>query len=503
MTNKLLSKLAAVFICIPILIAAFTGCGPKTDSSKPDKSSTTTIGTQDQTGTSGQPSEGDPSDGEPSDGEPSNGESSGTGGETTGTKSKDNGKTTKPPVTTTTAPPPNLKGRTITYAANWNEPTNDARYMKRKQWLESKLNCKIKHFPLLSENDRDTLTNSILAGKPVADFFTQGPGVYNYVSKGMLYPISDLKCINIKDSKWNSLIRDYSTINGKTYGIYWKQNVFRNILLYNKNLIKGKDDLYNLQKSGKLTWDKLLEIAKKVAAQKVTAISGTMDINDFTNLFIAANNGRMATRGKGLDFTYTYDSNNTRKALEVVQQWYKADLILDVAGKSYLYAHSQFYKGKLGMIACDNWQMTEIFAKSKFDVGAVLFPKGPNAKYDLVDQNGQEFYMIPSTVKNPEEIGQFINAMADYDIKNDPTWEDIWGDMIDNDEIMNTFKRYLNAIEEGKYFLDYRGVVQGAIYDNGVYGMLAEVARSSLTPQAFLESIGPVCKANIKAMTKK
>jgi ABC-type glycerol-3-phosphate transport system substrate-binding protein len=500
MTDKMTIKLLAIFICIPILILAFAGCNNKENQSSSDTEGTTAVSeTQDTDNESGDPSEGEPSDGEPSGTDPSDTQNADDTKKTTTTK--------KTP--TTTAPPPDLKGRTITYAANWNEPTNDARYMKRKQWLEGTLKCKIKHYPLLSDTDRDNLTNSILAGKPIADFFTQGPGVYNFASKGMLYPISDLECINVNDPKWNKLIREYSTINGKTYGIYWKQNVFRNVLVYNKSLIKGDDDLYTLQKNGKLTWDKLFAIAQKVQqananVKDFAAVSGTMDINDFTNVFIAANNGRMATRGKGLDFSYAYDSKNTRRALEEVQRWVKAGLLLDVAGKSYLYAHSQFYKGKVGMMPADNWQLSDIFAKAKFKVGAVLFPKGPDAKYDLVDQNGQEFYMIPSTVKNPEEVGKFINAMADYDIANDPTWEEIWGDMCDDDkQVMDTFRRYLKAIDEGKYFLDYRDVVQGAIYDNGVYGMLAEVARSSLTPQAFLESIKPVAEQNIKELAGK
>jgi ABC-type glycerol-3-phosphate transport system substrate-binding protein len=500
MTDKMTIKLLAIFICIPILILAFAGCNNKENQSSSDTEGTTAVSeTQDTDNESGDPSEGEPSDGEPSGTDPSDTQNADDTKKTTTTK--------KTP--TTTAPPPDLKGRTITYAANWNEPTNDARYMKRKQWLEGTLKCKIKHYPLLSDTDRDNLTNSILAGKPIADFFTQGPGVYNFASKGMLYPISDLECINVNDPKWNKLIREYSTINGKTYGIYWKQNVFRNVLVYNKSLIKGDDDLYTLQKNGKLTWDKLFAIAQKVQqananVKDFAAVSGTMDINDFTNVFIAANNGRMATRGKGLDFSYAYDSKNTRRALEEVQRWVKAGLLLDVAGKSYLYAHSQFYKGKVGMMPADNWQLSDIFAKAKFKVGAVLFPKGPDAKYDLVDQNGQEFYMIPSTVKNPEEVGKFINAMADYDIANDPTWEEIWGDMCDDDkQVMDTFRRYLKAIDEGKYFLDYRDVVQGAIYDNGVYGMLAQVARSSLTPQAFLESIKPVAEQNIKELAGK
>lgn len=111
--------------------------------------------------------------------------------------------------------------------------------------------------------------------------------------------------------------------------------------------------------------------------------------------------------------------------------------------------------------------------------------------------------MIPASVKNPEEVGQLINAMADYDIKNDPSWQEIWGDMIDDDKVLDTLQRYIDAIDKGQYFMDYRDIIQGPIYDNGVYGMLAEVARGDLTPQAYLDAIGPVCKAIIADYNKK
>jgi hypothetical protein len=493
MTEKMFFRLSAVFICLCLMVGVVSGCNGKPDTSKTDTSSTNqTVDSTDETDTT--------------DPDTTDTESLGSDSTTTANGKTDATTQSSARQTTTTTKPPNFGGRTFTYAANWSEPTNDARYMARKNFLEKTYNCKIKHLPLLDANARTNLTSSIKAGKPVADFFTQGPGVYNYAKDGMIYPFSSLKSIDINDPKWNKLIKDYSTINGKVYGIYWKQNVFRNVLLYNKSLIKGADDLYTLQKNKKLTWDKLFDIAKKVKAKGVDAISGSMDINDFTNLFVAANDGKMAKRGKGTDFTYIYDSKNTRNALKVVQEWYKADLLLDVGSNTYLYAYSQFYKGRLGMIACDNWQMSEIFAKAKFDVGAVLFPKGPDAKYDLVEQNMQEFYMMPSTLTNEgrEQVGQLINAMADYDIKNDPTWKEIWGDMIDYDkEVLDTFQRYLDAIDKGQYFMDYRDIIQGPIYDNGVYGMLAEVARGDLTPQAYLDSIGPVCKAIIADYNKK
>ena len=502
MTKKMLFRLFAVLICLCLMVGAISGCTDSSDTSSKSNSKTTkSAANTNDTNDTGDPTGEDTSLTDPDTTD------TGTGGadSTTTANGKADPTTQKPVPTTTTKPtkPADFKGRTFTYAANWTEPIKDAKYMARKNFLEKTYNCKIKHYPLLDANARTTLTNSILAGEPVADFFTQGPGVYNYVKKGMLFPVSDLTCLNITDAKWNKLIRDYTTINGKTYGIYWKQNVFRNVLLYNKNLIKGTDDLYTLQKGKKLTWDKLLAIAKKVKGKNIPAISGSMDINDFTNLFVAANNGRMATRGKGTDFTYVYDSKNTRNALQTVQEWYKAGLLLDVADKSYLFAYSEFYKGRLGMIACDNWQMSEIFAKAKFGVGAVLFPAGPDAKYDLVEQNMQEFYLIPATAKNPQDVGRLILAMADYDIKNDPSWQEIWGDMIDDDKVMDTFKRYIGMIDKGQYFMDYRDIMQGSIYDNGVYGMLAEVARGDTTPQAYLEAIGPVCKAIIADYNKK
>lgn len=42
---------------------------------------------------------------------------------------------------------------------------------------------------------------------------------------------------------------DYSTVDGKTYGIRENEIEFRSLLLYNKSLIKGGDDLLALQKA--------------------------------------------------------------------------------------------------------------------------------------------------------------------------------------------------------------------------------------------------------------
>lgn len=492
MLRSLLKQISVLSVCCALILGVLVGCKPASTSSYDDADNSKSIALNE--------SKGDPSDETslPEDGV-SEGEQS-KSGDVTSKVGPGNDTSKKPP-----APPPikvDFKGRVFKYAANWTEPVDDNNYVKKKDFIQKTYNCKIEHIPLLDADARTNLINSINAGAPIVDWFTQGPGVYNYAKNGMLYPISDIKTIDINDPKWNKLIKDYSTINGKTYGIYWKQNVFRNVLLYNKSLIKGEDDLYTLQKNNKLTWNKLFDIAKRVWAKGTPGISATMDLNDFTNLFIAANGGKLATRGKGFDFTYTYDSKNTRNALNIIQDWYKSGVILDVGGKSYLYAHSEFYKGRLGMICCDNWQMSDIFKKSKFKVGAVLFPAGPDANLPLVEQNLQEFYMVPSSVQKPDEIGYLINIYADYDIKNEPSWQEIWGDMVDDDEILDTLKKYTNAIEKKQYFMDYRDILMGAIYDNGVYAMLVEVARSRLTPQAYLESIGPVCKAAIAEFNK-
>lgn len=140
--------------------------------------------------------------------------------------------------------------------------------------------------------------------------------------------------------------------------------------------------------------------------------------------------------------------------------------------------------------------------KAKFDVGIVLFPAGPDAKSPLVDQTITSMSCISSTTESPEDVALIIDAMASYTPSKAVSWRDEWSDRLNDADSLATIEEYVRRVESGDYFLDYRPVIAGDIYSNGVYDLLARVAYGNETPQSFLESIEPVFKKAISDFQK-
>lgn len=399
-----------------------------------------------------------------------------------------------------------MKGRTFVVGADWAEDVEGTstaadEYWETKRYVESTYKCKIKHLMVVGD-DKKALTTSILAGKPNCDWFVTTSDVFQLVKAKCLYPLNKLSALDLKDSKWSKFVIDYATVDGNVYGLREDHVDFRTLLLYNKSLIKDGDDLNTLAKKGQLTWDKMFDIAKKVTKGDTYGIVGSMDINDLVTAMIAANGGKAVTRGKGLDFSYTFDSVNTRNALKTVQEWTAADIVLPTAGMTYLYAQNQFAKGKVGMFIADEWQIDFACAKAKFDVGCVLLPAGPNADEALIDQSLTAVKCIAATAEAPEDVATIIDAMASYVPKKKTDWLDVWRDRFSDEDSIQTITRYAEAVRKGDCFVDYRPVIAGDIYSNGVYDLLARVAYGRETPQTFLESTAQIFKKSINDFKK-
>lgn len=496
---RLFSAVAASVLCLTLA----AGCGRNTPAGESSQAaageSTGSLTAQSlETGASIQTSS------QPEESEGSKSASRTSGAAVTTTTSR---RTEQSAVPTTSKPAvKNLGGRVFKYGAGWSEPkegsgTSADNYWETKRYVENTYNCKIQHVTVVND-DVNALKSSILAGAPNCDWFNAVENVFQWAKDKCLYPLNELKTLNLQDPKWSQQVIDYSTVDGKTYGIRENEIEFRSLLLYNKSLIKGGDDLLALQKSNALTWGKIFDIAQKVTSGDTYGISGSMDINDLVTVLIAANGGKAVSRGKGFDFTYTFDSANTRNALKTVQDWYKAKVILPTSGMTYLYAQNQFAKGKLGMIVADAWQVDFIYEKAKFDVGIVLFPAGPDAKSPLVDQTITSMSCISSTTESPEDVALIIDAMASYTPSKAVSWRDEWSDRLNDADSLATIEEYVRRVESGDYFLDYRPVIAGDIYSNGVYDLLARVAYGNETPQSFLESIEPVFKKAISDFQK-
>ena len=423
-------------------------------------------------------------------------------GENQGTS---NNKTNSSGTVTTEQPPiavKNFGGREFRYGCSW-APwwSSDTEGIAARTAFEQQYNCKLKYVPLTSDDDYTTLMTSIMAGNPTVDYFNStGNRALYWIQKGLLAPLSNYSDINLSNtSVWVKSITDYYTVNGKKYGS-WPASAatVREVLMYNKSLIKGEDDLYALQKAGKLTWDKLYEIAKKVSSGGVYGITSMQSQTELLDTMVLANGGSVyARQGDSLKFTYTYDSDATRYAMSTLPKWFSANVILPTVGSNYTYPQQQFAKGKVAMMVADNWNISYAYEKAKFKIGIILFPAGPNnKKYShYVNQSCAFADFVCATTKNPADVVFVMNYFGTKQVASQDSWEVAYGDLLGDSNALDSLKTYQKLILEGKYVVDYKTLLDGGdIYSNNLWSNENALMMGEMTPQQFLETVGPLYK---------
>ena len=382
-----------------------------------------------------------------------------------------------------------LKGRTITIVAWWDATASGTEGYKQMRQVESMLNCKLVERKM---SDYTALYASILAQQPLADIFCpRDVDVLNMANKGMLTPLSDLSNFNFEEEKWSKAMCRESTLNTKIYGMGQPQ--FRELLLYNKKMFQknGWDDLYELQSQGKLDWTTLFNImskaAKTDAAGNVTqyGLVPTYDIGEFGYSMIHANGINAVTRKYNTKtMNYTLDSAAARTALSTLKTWVdKKGAVYDTNNYGWDTGRSVFSSGKAAMALADYDMFGRITADADFDIGAVLFPHGPDTKQDLVTYIAT-YSVIPAGVKNPNDV-----ALA-WDIRSDLGWKGI-DSLVSSDEMPDpsvkaTKQKFLKALDEGNYANDYgKDLSKAEIKDT-----FKKVAYGELTPAAAISAIG-------------
>lgn len=393
-------------------------------------------------------------------------------------------------------PVKNMNGRTFTFAApSWDIVDLESAWVKT---LAEKYNCKFENLQLSS--DYTTLYSSIMAGDPIADVV-----VFNYttfytaVKRGFLRDLTNSQYIDHTDTEQfipasQELL---TTVNDKLYGLI-DTYAFRRVLVYNRSLITGSDDLQTLQNNGQLTWDKLREVLQKVVDAGKQGIAGKMNENDVLSSFILANGGRYVSRN-GLTFTYTLDTQNTRDAINYVQELQQGGLIMPMDGGNYLYPQTQFCKGRVSMMIADGWNLDYIASNAKFDYGIVLLPSKNDPGDLLIDLSEFESYGIPASVSAPEDVELIFAAWkAEETTRGEGKSETLSRkvEALANASDQNVLKEYAAAIDRGEGTVDYRNAV-ASYYDDGLYSLEYKCLNKEISAQSFLESIGTVYQSKV------
>ena len=184
-----------------------------------------------------------------------------------------------------------LEGKTVYIydfwtGTNWDEVKYDelteegkAIYDYRKS-LEEKYNCKIVTKSRGSWGESVKEIQEFIEKDEAKDcyalFIVDAGDVGQAITSGLAAPWA----YDLSGDKWNKSDLDFATVGGKVYGVASGGVEPRGMLFFNKRVLEEAgidwDDIYDMQKEGKWTWEAFEELLKKV--QRDTDNDGVNDI---------------------------------------------------------------------------------------------------------------------------------------------------------------------------------------------------------------------------------
>jgi ABC-type glycerol-3-phosphate transport system substrate-binding protein len=328
------------------------------------------------------------------------------------------------------------------YDVNTETPKSDydERLLEYRKALLKENDIVIRQKNIASWNEMSQIAaTSIMAGKPAAQVIVLQPDwALALHRQNLLFPVSDNKQVNLSKTSpvdWNKTVTDTFTFNKKAYAFQagYGDSLHAAVLVWNKRLFReaGLDENlpYDLQKNGQWTWDKFLEISKKLTRDINN--NGIIDVyampRDLSTEILDAlvvSNGAMyvnkdSKTGKLLNVT------SRPEFIEAVQFFLKLRdekvMMERPEGSEWNWHIPAFNDGKVAMRIDQHYIAHNDLQNMKDDWGMVLPPKGPRAKnyHVFTDEN---VMVVPSTF-NKEQVDAIMWAVQAWLTPIDPNWK--------------------------------------------------------------------------------
>ena len=253
-------------------------------------------------------------------------------------------------------------------------------------------------------------------------------GLDTMVIGNLVYNWAEMPNVDFRKRYWNSTMNESLTINGY---MPFAANDFilpePNFLTFSKDLLKEYmlEDPYSFVKSGKWTWDKLIEMARQVS--KDLDGNGIFDENDlygfvgelswqFISIMYSCDQRLMK---RDTDGRYVFDLN-TGKAQTILE---KLDDLLYTGNQTFTFEFEAEYYGK-PFLAFDSGRalfymngpsyVKELRA-TEFDFGILPYPKLDENQENYITLNWAGTIAAPANIANPEKVGavvEFFGAIS-------------------------------------------------------------------------------------------
>ena len=407
MTKKLLALLLTVFM----VLAVFAGCNSDTDvNSEAVNGTDSTIvddnkdeGNTDKTDSSVPGGGGETASGTGD----SNSSVPGGGGETasgTGDSKPGDGTSSSGSGTSSTEKPATLRGTTVKFAT-WID-VNKTEYGPVIQAFTKATGIKVKIVSVPQHEYITKLTGLIASGN--------SPDVINDNSEfprtiGITQPIT-VAGIHPNDSRWNPIITQMSTLNGKTYLVSSKQASFQTsgLLYFNKKLFanNGIKSPEQYVKENNWNWETFNKAASDIKQAAGIKLGCVFDTGVFTSSY-----GAGFVKYKQGQFYSGIDEAVLTDTWRFLQTGVKSGLF-DLGAKS------QFIEGKAGMCVTDTYGLKKagyFSAMKNSDLGVTYLPKKNSSDANYPRGGFITAYGIAKGAKNPLGAGEFLNYYLNMD----------------------------------------------------------------------------------------
>ncbi len=275
------------------------------------------------------------------------------------------------------------------------------------------------------------VSNAVAAGDDAYDLvyarLYEAPAL---VTGGALYNLYDIPYLNLENPWWDQNSVEALELNGKLNLVATDINVNDKdataAIAFNKSIVKdlGIEDLYQLVKDGKWTFDKMKEIYSSVSRDlngdsKMTTddLWGFLGKNDVIAAFYSGSGETMVSKNDEGLFELTYNNergiNATIKILELMTD--KANFfnhhVEGVSDTDYTKlfeeGHGLFFWMRLDEVT--NMRSAEV------DFGILPTPKYEESQdnyYSMVSQHTTGLPSVPKTASDPERTGIILEALA-------------------------------------------------------------------------------------------
>ena len=208
------------------------------------------------------------------------------------------------------------------------------------------------------------------------------------VRANLFYDLSTIESVNYHNSKYNQNTYYKLTRGHSFYAFNWEKNEPLPGVYFNKKMLQEKgytsEYLYDLQFSGKWTWDEFERLCNKITADtdydgETDVFAMSSDMYDFAVLCLDSNNTALINRDVEGNYSSNIINASTMEAFTWMNKIWKKHQMPDIKNEGPDYCYKAFIEGKTAFMVGhqDSRIANHDFTSMNDDYGFVCFPLGP------------------------------------------------------------------------------------------------------------------------------